>query len=68
MVVTSLSLSFSVSSAIRFVFLDLTCFIVENVLSQTCVHPNIDCIFKAKSFWLRNLSLLTSVWEALYSL
>jgi len=30
-----------VSSAIRFLFLDLTCFIVENVLSHTYVFPNI---------------------------
>jgi len=68
MVATGLRRSSSVSSAIRFVFLDLTCFMVENVLSHTYVHPNIDFIFRAKSFCLRNLSLLTSVWEALYRL
>jgi len=30
-----LTLSYSVSPPIRFLFLDLTCFIVENVLSHT---------------------------------
>jgi len=56
-------LSSSVSSAIRFLFLDLTCFIVENVLSHTSytfVFPNIECMFSAKSFSLRNLCLLTN--------
>jgi len=31
----SLTLSYSVAPAIRFLFLDLTCFIEENVLSHT---------------------------------
>ena len=53
-------LSSSVSSVIRFLFLDLTSFIVENVLSHTYVFPNIECIFSAKSLSLANLSLLTN--------
>jgi len=53
-------LSFSVSSAIRFLFLDLTCFIVENMLSHTYVLRNIQCIFIAKSFSLRNPSSPTN--------
>jgi len=63
MVVTSLRLSSSVLSAIRFVFLDVTCFIAENVFSHTYLLPDIESIFRVKSFSLRNLSLLTSVWK-----
>jgi len=48
-------LSFIVSSAIRFLFLDLICFVVENVLLHTYVFPNIECIFRAKSFSLGNI-------------
>jgi len=48
-------------SAIRFLFLNLTCFMAENVLSHTYVLPNIECIFSAKSFPLGNLSLLSNV-------
>ena len=50
----------SVKFSIRFPFLDLTCYIVENVLSHTYVLPNIECVFSAKSFSLGNLSLLTN--------
>jgi len=50
----------SVSSAIRFLFLDLTCFIVENVLLDKYVFQNIQCNFSVKSFSVRNLSLLTN--------
>ena len=53
-------LSSSILSAIRFLFLDLTCFIVEKVLSHKYVIPNIECIFSAKSFILGNLSWLTN--------
>jgi len=60
LVVASQRLSFSVLPAIGFLFLDSTCFIVENVLSHTYVLPNIECIFSAKSFSLRNLSVLTN--------
>jgi len=38
----------------------LTYFIVENVLSHTYVFPNIECIFRAKSFSLGNYLLLTN--------
>jgi len=60
LLVKSQRLSSSVSSASRFLFSDLTCFIVENALSHTHVFPNIECIFSAKSFSLGNLSLLTN--------
>jgi len=53
-------LSSSVSPAIRFLFLDLTCFIADNVHSHTYVFSNIECIFSAKSFSLKNLSLLSN--------
>jgi len=56
------------SSAIRFLFLDLTCFMVENVLSRTYVLPNVERIFSAKSFSLGNLSLLANFLDALYSI
>jgi len=56
--VESRRLSSSALSAIHFPFLDLTCFIVENVLLHTYVFPNIECIFGAKSFILGNLILL----------
>ena len=46
--------------AIRFLFLDLFCFMVENVLSHTYVLLNIKCICSVKSFNLGNLSLLTN--------
>jgi len=52
LVVASGKLSSSVLSAILFLFLDLTCFIIENVLSHTYVFLNIECIFSAKSFSL----------------
>jgi len=43
-------------------FLDLTCFVVENALSHKYdVFPNIRCIFSAKSFCLGNPSLLSSL-------
>jgi len=58
LMVASRRLSSIVLSAIQFLFLDLTCFIVENVLSHTYVFPNIKCIFSAKSFTLENLTLL----------
>ena len=41
-------------------FLDVAGFVVENVFSHTHMLPNIECIFSAKSFSLRNLSLLTN--------
>jgi len=47
----SRSLWSSFSSAIRFLFSDLTCFIVENVLSHKYVLPNINQIL------LQNLSV-----------
>jgi len=34
---------------------------IENVFSHTCVLPNIECIFSAKSFSLGILSLLTNL-------
>jgi len=40
LLVASQKLLSSVLSAIRLLFLDLICFIVENVLSQTYVLPN----------------------------
>jgi len=47
-----------VSSAVRFLFLDLTWPIV---LTHVCmlVFPNIECIFSAKSFSFENLLSLT---------
>jgi len=36
-------------------FLDLTCFMAENALSDTYVFPSSECIFSAKSFSLRNV-------------
>ena len=51
----------SVWFTIRFLFLDSTSFIVENVLSHTYVLSNIEFIFSAKSFSLGNLSLLTNL-------
>jgi len=60
LLVASRRLSSSVSSAIRFPFLDLTYFIVETGLSHTHVFPNIECIFCAKSFSLGYLSLLSN--------
>ena len=60
LVVESRRQLFSVWFGIRFLFLDLTSFIVENVLSHTYVLPNIECIFSAKSFSMGNLSLLTN--------
>jgi len=53
----SRKLSSSVLSAIRFLFLDLTCFIEENILEHKYVYPN---IFSAKFFSLGNTSLLTN--------
>jgi len=49
--VASRRLSSDFSSAIRFLFSDLTYFIVENVLSHTYVLPNI------KRILVRNLSV-----------
>jgi len=49
-----------VLSAIRFLFLDQTCFMVENVLSHKYVLPNVERIFSAKSCSLENLYLLTN--------
>ena len=63
LVVARRGLSSSVSSAIEFLFLNLTCFVVENVLSHTYVlymFPNVEGIVSGKSFSLRNLSLLTN--------
>jgi len=60
LVVSSRKLWSGVSSAIRFLFLDLICFMLENVLSHTYVLPNVDRIFSAKSFSLGNLSYLTN--------
>jgi len=57
LVVASRRLSSSVPPAIRILFLDLTCFIVENVFSRVCISKH---IFIAKSFSLGNLSLLTN--------
>jgi len=48
-VVVSQRLGSSVLPAIRFLFSDLICFMVENVLSHTHVLPNIKHIFSAKS-------------------
>jgi len=60
-VVASSTLSSSVLSAIWFLFLDLTCLIIENVLSHRYVFPNIKCILSAKSFvWKIYLCLLIS--------
>jgi len=42
--VASQRLSSSVSSAIQILFLDVTCFIVENVLSHTYVLPKIELV------------------------
>jgi len=56
-VVASRSLSYSIASAIRFLFLDLTWFIVEHVLSRTYVFPIIECIFSSKFFSLGNASI-----------
>jgi len=53
-------LSPSVLCTIRFLFLDLVRFMVENVLSHTYVLSNVECIFSAKFFSLENLSLLTN--------
>jgi len=39
LVVASRGLWYGVSSAIRFLFLDITCFMVENVLLHTYVLP-----------------------------
>ena len=50
----------SVWFAIRFLFIDLTSYIVENVLSHTYVLQNIEWIFSVKFFSLGNLSLLTN--------
>ena len=50
----------NVSSAIRFMLSNLTCFIVENLFTHTHVFLNIDCIFSAKSFSLKNLCSLTN--------
>ena len=50
----------SVWFAIRFLFLDFTSFIVENITSHKYLVSNIECIFSAKSFNLGNLSLLTN--------
>jgi len=62
-IVTSRRISSGVLSAIRFLFSDLTCFVVENVLSHTYVLPNIECIFSKDCFSLENLSLLTNFWK-----
>jgi len=62
LVAASRRLSSSVSSAIRFLFSNLTCFIVENILSHTYVFTHIEWIFSVKSFSLENLSLLTYFW------
>jgi len=51
-VLASQRLSSSVSCAIRFLFLDLTCFILETVLLHTC-FPNIHCMYSAKSLKFR---------------
>jgi len=40
--------------------LDLTGVMVVNVLSHTCVLPNVESIFSAKSFSLGNLSFLNN--------
>jgi len=53
LVVGSRRLSSIVSSTIRLLFLDMTCFIIENALSHTNVLPHIECIF------VQNLT----VWE-----
>ena len=42
LVAASRRLSSSVSSAIRFLFSNLTCFIVENILSHTYVFTHIE--------------------------
>jgi len=63
MVVTSLRLSFGVSSAIRFVFLGLTCFIAVMYPHTSICFQISRAFFRAKSFCLRNLSLMTSVWK-----
>jgi len=46
--------SFSVSSAIRYLFSDLTCFIVEYVL----YFPKRTCFQTSSAFSVRNLSVL----------
>ena len=51
--------SYNISSAVRFLLSDKTCFIIiENVLSHMYAFPHTECIFSAKSFSLGNLSLL----------
>jgi len=57
LVAASRRLSSSVASDIRFLFLHFTYFIVENVFSHVCISKH---NFIAKSFSLRNLSLLTN--------
>jgi len=62
-------ISSGVSSAIRLLFLVLSCFIVENVLLHTYVFQNIECNFSAKYFRMRNLSCwLISGWSLQSSL
>jgi len=52
-----------VSSTIRFLFLDLTCLLLENVLSHTYALPNVECIFGAKFFSFGNPSLLNKFYS-----
>jgi len=52
LVVESRSLWSSASSVIRFLFVDLTCFVAENVFSHTYVLPNAERIVSAKFFSL----------------
>jgi len=66
LLVESRRLSSSVSSAIPFLFLDLTWSIVENILSHTYVFPNID--IQCEIFQLWNCIFADSFPEALYSL
>ena len=50
-----------VSSAIRFLFSDVTCFIAEMYShTHTYVFPNIECIFSGEKFGLGNLPLLNN--------
>ena len=60
LVVASWRLSSSVSSAFRFLFLDLTFFMAVNIPSHRDMLPYIARIFSVKSFSFGNLSLLTN--------
>jgi len=60
LVVASRRLVSTVLCALRFLFLDLACFMVEKVLSHTYALPNMAYTFSAKSFSLGILSLLTN--------